>query len=69
MMSEFVTIDPNIFYCDCGPDCLEKFKLPTLAGEMLKTDTALILLIGKHTSDRAGDVIKKGKGWKVHRVK
>lgn len=69
MMTEFVTTDTSVFYCDHDPDCLEKVKLPALVADMMRGDNTLILLIGKHTLDRAGDVVKKGKGWKVCKVK
>ena len=69
MMTEFVTTDTNVFYCDCNPDCLEKFKLPVEAGNMLKSDTALILLINNHKLPKTVEVVKRGKGWKICRLK
>lgn len=66
---EQITIDNDVFYCDHHPDCVDSIKLPILAAEMLMTDKTLILLIGGHTSEQAGEVVKRGKGWKVCRVK
>lgn len=68
LVSERISAPTNLFYCDCKADCVDSFTLPALVGEMLMTDTTLILLVGKHTSRRAGEVVKKGKGWKVCRV-
>lgn len=69
MMTEFVTIQTNKFFCDCKPECVDSFKLPPPAADILMNDTGLILLVGGHKSERAGDVVKRGKGWKVCRVK
>lgn len=68
MMTEFVTTDTDTFYCDHDPDCLEKIKLPVLVADMMRGDNTLILLIGKHTSSKAGKVAAKGKGWKICKV-
>lgn len=69
LVQERITTPANLFYCDCKHDCIDSFTLPVLVGDMLMTDNTLILLVGKHTSDLAGDVVKRGKGWKVCRVK
>lgn len=67
-VQERISAPPDVFYCDCNADCLDSFKLPTLIIEMLYADTGLMLLVGKHTSESAGEVVKSGKGWKVCKV-
>lgn len=68
-VQERIITPPNLFYCDCRHDCVDSCILPVLVGDMLMSDTSLMLLIVGHTSDRAGEVVKRGKGWKVCRVK
>lgn len=68
-VQERIAPPTNLFYCDCKHDCIDSFILPPLVVEMLMSDPELMLLVGKHTSEKAGDVVKKGKGWKVCRVK
>lgn len=69
LVSEIITPPPGVFYCDHDSDCLDNFRLPALVGEMLMNDVTLILLVGGHKSDKAGEVVRRGKGWKVCRVK
>lgn len=69
LVQERISAPTGVFYCDCDPDCLDSFLLPAEIIAMLYADTKLMLLVGKHTSENAGDVVKKGKGWKVCRVK
>ena len=60
----------NLFYCDCKFSCTDSFILPVLVGEMLMNDTKLVLIIGKHKPPESAEKVeKKGKGWKVYRVK
>lgn len=68
LVQERISAPANLFYCDCKADCVDSFILPVLAVEMLMNDTSLMLLIGKHTSTRAGKVAARGKGWKICKV-
>jgi hypothetical protein len=68
-VQERISPPVNLFYCDCSPDCVDSFILPALVVEMLYSDNTLMLLVGKHESDKAGEVVKKGKGWRICRVK
>lgn len=69
LVQERIITPANLFYCDCRHDCVDSFILPPLVGEMLMTDITLMLLIIGHKSDKAGEVVQRGKGWKVCRVK
>jgi len=69
LTEERIIAPANLFYCDCRHDCVDSFILPVLVGDMLMTDTGLMLLIVGHKSDKAGEIVKRGKGWKVCRVK
>ena len=69
LTEERIIAPANLFYCDCRHDCVDSFMLPALVGKMLMTDITLMLLVGGHKSDQAGEVVKRGKGWKVCRVK
>lgn len=67
-MTEFVSTHPNLFCCDHDQNCTDSFLLPPLIVEMLLNDTSLMLLVGKHKSDKAGKVVQRGKGWRVCKV-
>jgi hypothetical protein len=69
LIQERISPPPNLFYCDCSPDCVASFTLPALIAEMLMKDNTLLLLVGKHYTDRDVTVVKKGKGWRVCRIK
>ena len=69
LVSERITIPSDVFYCDHHPDCVDSVKLPAGVVDMLMSDSTLILLVGGHKSEKAGEVVKRGKGWKVCRVK
>lgn len=70
LVSERIAPPTDVFFCDHNAVCVDSIKLPTLVGEMLMTDKTLILLIGNHRSAQTtGEVVKRGKGWKVCRVK
>lgn len=68
LVSEIIAPPPGVFYCDHDADCLDNFRLPALVCEMLMNDTSLMLLVGKHTSNKAGKVVQRGKGWRVCKV-
>lgn len=78
LVSERIAPPTDVFFCDHHSDCVDSIKLPHEVGEMLMTDKTLILLIGNHKpcgspgGDRSekttGEVVKRGKGWKVCRV-
>ena len=68
-MVEIATIKPGVFYCDHDPNCTDSFKLPALVGEMIYKDKTLFLLVGNHQRNEEVEVIKRGKGWRVCRVK
>lgn len=69
-VQERITTPANTVYCDCKINCVDRCKLPPEIAEMLMSgDQTIMLLVGGHKSDRAGDIVKRGKGWKVCRVK
>ena len=69
LVSERIAPPTDVFYCDHHADCVTSIKLPTLAVEMLMNDKTLILLIGNHRAERTtGEVVARGKGWKICRV-
>jgi len=55
------------FYCDHDYKCTDSCRLPPAVAKMLMEDRTLMLLIIGHDSERAGKVVKRGKGWKVVR--
>lgn len=70
LVSERIVPPTNLFYCDCRADCVDSFTLPARTVELLMNDKTLILLIGNHRSEKTtGEVVDRGKGWKVCRVK
>ena len=69
LVSEIIAPPLNVFFCDCKPECVDSCKLPVLIVDMLMNDVTLMLLVGGHKSDKAGEKIESGKGWKVCRVK
>lgn len=68
LVQERIAPPTDVFFCDCQEDCVDSIKLSTEAVDLLMHNTKLMLLIGKHTSERAGEPVKKGKGWKVCKV-
>lgn len=59
---------PPKWFCGCDPDCLESITIPDDVRKMLMKSEKLMLLIGKHKSPNAGEMVKRDKGWKVCKV-
>lgn len=69
-VQERIVPQDNKFWCDCNSNCTDSFILPKLLGDMMMNDNTLFLIVGKHPiPDFAGEMVKKGKGWKIYRIK
>lgn len=70
MLSPLVTerITTDDWYCEHDSGCLKRVNLPADIAEMLMADKWLILIVDGCHSAKAGELVKEGAGFKVHRL-